>query len=377
MRKMRQKGNKRLHKIVFCIAVIGFAVSICSVRCSAEENVETLVNSEIEGVLGDFYDAVPDTETSVDDVNDIVESLGVKRILAVVIGVIKDSSAELTSLSLTLVGIAMLTTLSSLSENELSSAACRTIGAVGAALLFERLYFLVDGAIASLRELNEFFGAVIPLCLTVNSLGASLSTASVQATGMGLTLGLYSYISEKLLGAVACAVFVTSALSGIDTRLARISKSVRMLFLTLLGILTTLIGATFALQSTISASADSLAMRSAKYAVSSTIPIVGNAVSGALGLVSGGVTYARDIIGGGAIAVVLSVVLSPLVTLFAYRLCLRLGSAISSLCSLGGCEGVIDSFCGALDTVIAVYALTSLIYIAELVAFLKGGVSLA
>ena len=95
------------------------------------------------------------------------------------------------------------------------------------------------------------------------------------------------------------------------------------------------------------------------------------------GLVSGGVTYARDIIGGGAIAVVLSVVLSPLVTLFAYRLCLRLGSAVSSLCSLGGCEGVIDSFCGALDTVIAVYTLTSVIYIAELIAFLKGGVSLA
>ena len=377
MSKMRQKGNKRLHKIVFCIAVIGFLVSLCSVRCSAEENVETLVNSEIEGVIGDFYDAVPDTKTSVDDVNDIVESLGVKRILAVVIGAFKDSSVELTSLSLTLVGIAMLTTLASLGENELSSAACRTIGVVGAALLFERLYFLVDGAIASLRELNEFFGAVIPLCLTVNSLGASLSTASVQATGMGLTLGLYSYISEKLLGSVACAVFVTSALSGIDTRLARISKSVRMLFLTLLGILTTLIGATFALQSTISASADSLAMRSAKYAISSTIPIVGSAVSGALGLVSGGVTYARDIIGGGAIAVVLSVVLSPLVTLFAYRLCLRLGSAVSSLCSLGGCEGVIDSFCGALDTVIAVYALTSVIYIAELVAFLKGGVSLA
>ena len=294
-----------------------------------------------------------------------------------VIGTLKDSSSELVTLLLTLVGIAVFSTLASLRENELSSSAGRTIGVVGAALLFERLYFLVDGAVSSLSELNEFFGAVIPICLTVNSLGASLSTASVQATGMGLTLGVYSFISERILGAVAGAVFITSALSGVDPHLARLSKSVKMLFLTLLGIVTTLIGATFTLQSTISASADSVTMRSAKYAVSSTIPIVGNAVSGALGLVSGGVAYARDIVGGGAIAVVLSVVLSPLVTLLAYRLCLRLGGTVSSLCSLGVCEGVIDSFCGALDVVIAVYALTSVIYVAELVAFLKGGVSLA
>jgi hypothetical protein len=120
-----------------------------------------------------------------------------------------------------------------------------------------------------------------------------------------------------------------------------------------------------------------MAIRSAKYAASGTIPIVGNAVAGALGLVFGGISYARSIVGTGAIAVILSLVLSPLVTLFAYRAVLRLGICFCSLCSVDGCESIFSSFLGALDSLIAVYSLTAVVYVTELVAFLKGGVSLA
>lgn len=131
------------------------------------------------------------------------------------------------------------------------------------------------------------------------------------------------------------------------------------------------------MQSTVAAGTDSVAIRSARYAVSSAIPIVGSAVSGAFGIMAGGVTYARGVVGGGAIAVVLSLVLAPLVTLLAYRLCLRVGVGFCSWCSLDGCEGVFTAFSGALDTLVAVYSLTSVVYIVELVAFLKGGVEIA
>ena len=82
-------------------------------------------------------------------------------------------------------------------------------------------------------------------------------------------------------------------------------------------------------------------------------------------------------VGGGSIAVVLSLMTAPLVTLFMYRICLRMGIFFTSLCSIGGCEGVLNSLLGAIDVLIAVYALTGVIYITELVAFLKGGVGVA
>lgn len=372
MRKICVKANKRLHKCLIYISLSLIVLSLCAFTCKAEG----IADSKIEDILTDFGEAVPEGEKA-EELSSVAEGLGVKQILEAVILAIKDGSGEIKRLLLTLIGIAMISALASLWQSEVSVYASHGVAALSAALLFERLVFLVRGTIDSLGEISSFFGAVVPISLAVNSLGASLSTASTQAIGMGLTLSAYSFITERVLGGVACAIFLCSALSAVDPIFKDAAKAIKSLFLTLLGTLTVLIGATFALQSTISSSSDSLAIRGARYAASSAIPIVGNAVAGALGLVSGGIAYARGIVGGGSISVVLSLMTAPLVTLFMYRICLKIGIFFSSLCSVGGCESVISSFLGALDVLIAVYALTGVVYIAELVAFLKGGVGVA
>ena len=369
MKIIELKANLRLHIVAVFLALIVFLLSDGAVVCRAAGSGE----ASLDGIIEDFYGAVPDDVTK----DELTESLGVKRVLAAVISSLGEHSGELLSLLMTTVGIALFGALASTSDNELSPYVSSAVGVVSAAMLFERLHFLVEGAVGTLSEINGFFGAVIPISLAVNSLGAAPTTASTQAVGMGLTLSLYSFISERMLGGVVGALFVSSALAGIDPLLARISRSVKRLFLSLVGIMTLLISATFALQSTVSSSTDSLAVRSARYAVSSAIPIVGGAVSGALSLVGGGLSYARTVVGGGAIAVVLTLVLAPMVTLLAYRLCLCAGVSLASWCSLGGCESVLTAFLGALDALIAVYALTAIVYVVELVAFLKGGVGLA
>ena len=374
MKKRCKNANKGLR--IIAISVILFA-TILSGGCVKTKAYESEVNERIDGAIDDFYDAVPEGAPDINGVTDVSESLGVKHILAEVIAAIRDGSDELVALTLTLLGIALICTLASLSDGELSPYATGAVCAVSAALLFERLIFLAKGTVSALSEINSFFGAVIPISLAVNSLGASPTTASTQAVGMGLTLSAYSFITERMLGGVTGAIFISSALSSLDPAFSRIARSVKTLFTWMLGIVTLLLGATFALQSTISASADSIAMRGAKYAVSSAIPIVGGAVSGALGLVSGGIAYARGIVGGGAIAVLLSLVISPLVTLLAYRFCLKLGVTFCSFCSIDSCERIFSAFSGAIDALIAVYALSAAIYLTELAAFLKGGANLA
>ena len=244
-------------------------------------------------------------------------------------------------------------------------------------MMLDKLTFLLSGAVDSLKEISSFFKAVIPVTVAVNSLGASPTIASSQALGMGLTLSAYSYVSTELLAPIVGAIFVCSAASSLDPVFERLSIGVKNLFLSILSALTVLVGATFSLQSAIAVSADSTLIRSARYAVSSTIPIVGNTVSGALGIALGSASYARGIVGGGAIAVVISLMLAPFITVIAYRMCLKVGIAFCSLCSVDGARGVLNTFLGAIDTLLAVYALTCIIYIVELAAFLKGGVTVA
>jgi len=378
MSKGHTKVKFGLHKLLFIMTFALICLNICGMKCNAEEkNTIDEVDAKIEKILKDFENAIPEEYGEIADINDAAEAVSVKRIFEGIIDAIRGKSGELTALLLLLLGIALISTLASLINSELGTVSSRAVGVVASAILFERLVVLVVGAVRSLDEVSGFFEAVIPISLAVNSLGASPTTASTQALGMGLTLGIYTFIAKKLVLPVVIAIFVTSAASSIDPFFGRISKVIKGILLWIMGILTALVGATFSLQSVIAVSADSAAIRSARYAITGTIPIVGNALSGALSVVAGGVSYARGLVGGGAVAVILVLVLSPLVTLLIYRTCLKAGVFFSSVSSLDGCSEILSSFIGAFDALIAAYALTSTVYISELIAFLKGGASFA
>ena len=377
MKKYKKKVNKKLHISIITLIFTLLRPIFFGAVCHAQEyDADVEVRGDVEGVIEDFTSALPDG-VEIEDLSDVSEKLGVKSILSGIINAIKGEKGNISAFLFTLLGIGLIGAVASVGEKETCVFASRAVGIVSAALLFERLAYLVTDALESLEEIDGFFGALIPVSLAVNSIGASPSTASVQAVGMGVTLSAYSFISQKLLAPIVTAIFVASASSGIDPLFARIAKGVKAIFLWVVGIFTALVGATFSLQSAISAGADSAVIRSARYAISGSIPIVGNAVSGALGVVAGGVSYARGLVGGGAIAVLFVLTLAPLVTLILYRLCLRLGIFFASTCSLGGCESVLNSFLCALDALVAVYALTVTVYTVELVAFLKGGASFA
>lgn len=366
-----------LRKTAYVVILLSLILSLVHTVCGADEfDYTDQVDSCVEDVIDDYGEILPEEYKDI-DIEKAIDTVSIRRIIEGVLNEINGKSGEISSFLLMLLGMVMMGALASLSTTEMGIVSSRAIGVVASAMLFERLLSVVLGAVSSLHEVGDFFGAIIPVTLAVNTLGISPTTATTQAVGMGLTLGIYGYIANNLILPIVVAIFVTSAASSIDPVFSRISKGVKEIFLWGTGILTALIGATFSLQSVISISADSAAIRSAKYAITGTIPIVGNVVSGALGLVAGGVSYARGLIGGGAIAVIVMLVLSPLVTLLLYRICIKFGVFFSSVCSLDGCASVLSSFLGAFDALIAIYALTSVVYILELVAFLKGGVALA
>lgn len=375
---MRSSRGKALGKILVSVLVITLVPLLISVDANAEESSKNDdVYAEIDQIIDDFSRILPESYDDLTNIREVTESLGVKRILNSIAGEIAGRRSEAVTLLLTLVGVSLLGCLASLYVSEMSSPSSRAVGGMLAALLFERLYFLVVGSIESLREIGDFFAAVIPVCLAVNSLGITPATATAQAVGMGITLGIYSYASTYVILPLVMAAFVSAAASSFDSSFGRIAKGIRSILLWGMGIFTTLVGAVFSLQSVVAASSDSAALRGAKYAISSTIPIVGGTVSSAIGILSSGVSYSRGIVGGGAIAVILSLAMSPLVTLLLYRICLRVGALLSSVISSDGCASVLSAFVGAIDLVIAAYALTATVYVIELVAFLKGGVTAA
>ena len=112
-------------------------------------------------------------------------------------------------------------------------------------------------------------------------------------------------------------------------------------------------------------------MRAARYAAGGLIPTVGSAVSGAISTLVGGLSAVGGIIGASSVFVISAMALSPLVMLLLYRLAFYLASLVGEFSGFR-CEAV-EAFSSALDTLVSVYAVTTTVYILEIILLISGG----
>ena len=148
----------------------------------------------------------------------------------------------------------------------------------------------------------------------------------------------------------------------------------KKLFSWFLGIVTVMISGTLSLQTMVASARDCAAMRAAKYAASGMIPVVGSTVAAALSTLASGVSYVKGIVGGGAVFVLISIMLSPLVLMLMYRFALSFAKFASEFFEIGGGVKIFSAYLYSLDTVLATYALSCLVYLFEIILFVKGGV---
>ena len=357
-----------MRKTIFLLTILVF-FTLFTLPISAEE-----VDSYIE----DFEDILPDEFSDVgSDAGKISESIGVERILSDALAALRGEGGAVLAFFLTLVGFVALMALPLPSNNKISSAVKAVVGACASVTIFLSLSGIFQEICVTLEKISTFFASLIPIAVGITALGGGTSTAAVQATGMYTTVSLIGWVSEALMLPLVGLGFAMAMLSAFGTdSVSSLSRGIKSLFGWAIGILTALVGGTLSLQTMISTVQDSAAMRAARYMASGLIPVVGSTVSGALSTLASGVSYAKGVIGVGAIAVIISVVLAPLVTLLAYRLALTVASMIATFVGSSEAGTIFTAFRFSLDTLTALYALSSIIYILEIIIFAKAGVAL-
>ncbi len=303
------------------------------------------------------------------------DMLGLDFILGEVITAAGGSIGRIGSFLLLLLGAALLMALAASCSGELSSPLCTATVTVCSVAIFSGIIPTVSEVTEGIASMSGFFSALMPIMLGVNALGGAGSTAAAHSVGMSLTLYLYSSVGN-ILSVLVMAIFVLGLVGAADGGgAASVGRGLRSAFGKGMGILTAFISGTLSLQTVITSSADSAAMRMAKYSASGMIPVVGSTVSGALSTLAGGLSYAKGAVGGGAVAALVIMALPPLVTLLLYKLCFFLVGILLDFCSCTDGARAVGSMAGGIDALISVYALTSLIYIFEVVLFIMGGVS--
>ena len=130
-----------------------------------------------------------------------------------------------------------------------------------------------------------------------------------------------------------------------------------------LGIICAVAGAMFSLQTGIAAAADSASLRTAKFAVSGFVPIVGNTLSEALGTVVSAAGIMRGSVGVTGIAALLIMLLPTAIELAVWSVICRLTSFFCISTGMNAPAGLFTRLTGVTDVLIAVVALTGALFI--------------
>lgn len=332
-------------------------------------------NEVPEGYLSEFDGILPEGYEDFSDADKLSSLVGIDALLSVIIGAVTGEGTALGAFFLLLLGTLALSHLAAAFKTPLSDTVDAAVSTVSALLVFGALFPVFSEAMQTVTALSSFFSLAVPIMTGITLAGGGVASSAVQAVGMNFTVSIVGALASRAFVCVAAFAFSLGLISSFgDEGAAALSRGVRSVFGWLLGIVTALVVGALSLQTVISSATDSAAMRAAKYAAQGIIPVVGGTVSGALSTLATGLSYAKDIIGSGAIGVMLVSSLSPLVVMLLYRLALSVAASLADTLSSGGAMRSLSAFRFAADTVIALYSLSVLTYIFEIILFMKGGV---
>lgn len=288
--------------------------------------------------------------------------------------------SSLTSVLPTLAMLFGIVLISALSTSIGSSAAGGLGGTVSFAARLCSFSVISACSVAVLDSLKGYFDslfatvtAFVPLSGVLLAMGGNLTGAAGTSMTLTLTLSVCQAICANTVIPVFCICLSLTLITLFEGQSATVgqtaSASVKKWYTTILGFIMMIMTVSALSQSIISSRADSAAMRGAKFAASSFIPISGGALSSTLGTLCASVELLRGSIGVIGIAVIMLMLIPTVVELALLRGVFSLVGFVAGMLGCSGEQrllGEIGSLYGFLE---GVAALSSAIFIISFAVF--------
>lgn len=210
-------------------------------------------------------------------------------------------------------------------------------GALGcAAILLRDFTGMLAQCRSVLQEISAFSAVLQPVLATVLSVGGNAATATALQVASMFVFDLVIRLINVLLVPAACAYLSVTAvdaatgnemLHGVAAGIKGAASGVLKLILTLFTAYLTVAGG-------VSGSVDRVALKTAKFAVSGAVPVVGGVISDATETLLSGASLLKNSVGIFGMLCVTAICLIPFLRAGASYLCYKAGAAVlSPLCS--------------------------------------------
>lgn len=206
---------------------------------------------------------------------------------------------------------------------------------------------MINAATEFTENICYITNGMLPVISFIFLSSGSTVTAAASSSGMLLMITVVENILNYViipLTRIMCAVSVAASVSdnGLDELSGIISSVLKYIFVGIMSIFSFIL----AIQTAVSSSADSLMLKTVKFAVGNGIPIVGGALSEAVNTVAHSLGYIKNTCGAAAIAVLMMMCFPTVITLIMHKLSMMIcGTAAKML----GCDAENKLFSSASD----------------------------
>lgn len=317
----------------------------------SEEIAEQLINldtSEIDALFGEYVDASsPFTSGSFKDkVKDLINgnlNLDTSSFISFIGSFFIEEILAFLPIICLVIAIAVLYSMLSgfAKQNNVSSV----------------LYFVCYGAIVGLILIstsgiiklasNALYGiksqmeAIFPLLLSVLTALGGTASASIYQPAMAVLCNIVVTIFTNILLPIFIFKLVFNIISNISPSLKfnKFADFFGSCFKWIIGLVLTIFSAVVSIQGLMAGSIDGISIKTAKYTIKGSVPIVGGFIADGMGLILISSSLIKNAIGVGGLILLFSTILMPVVKVVVFSLLLKLASAIlepiadSKICS--------------------------------------------
>lgn len=343
---------------------------------AAAGEVTGQTDGEERDYLAELGETVPEEYRTVLEEQGASELVGAEYLFSYLLSGLKNESGAALRLFAALVGMVLLgRVLREVGEGEkpLSRLSGTLVSTVCALAFFAAVSGSVRRVGNYLGDLKKFLNGSTPILTALLAAGGSTAAGGSAAASFSFGLVLLENLLTGVLYPLIGVCFAMGLLDTVspDLRLGGVSKHLKWLYMTLLGAASTVSTAALSFQTTLAASADSVAMRSAKYAVGNMIPLVGGSIGAALGTLSSSLTLVKNTAGVSCVAVILLLTLPELIYLFLARLAVSAAGTAAEALGFTAGEKLLGEFLKVYDMLLATVAAAGVTWILYFSVILK------
>ena len=361
-------------RILICLFFLLLLFPLLQFSVFADENTDT---QTLPDVYGDLLNSLPPSilerlpdgalSNKTEDVGNAVgEMSSFSFLLQTVLSLVGLHFGECIKLLCSIVGILILSSIcrtfcASLKKPEIARAFSLMITLIITVTIFGAGFGTIESTVSYFGALNAFTSATVPLMGSLYLMGGNAAAAVSTSAG----LSLFMTVLEEIVGnsiVPFCGICLALALIGAcegGPRLGGLLTSLKKNYTIVLSFLMMLLLAMLSAQTVLGASKDTLAMRSAKFAAGSLIPVVGGSVSELLRSVSAGVGYMRSAVGICGVLLLLLLMLPTLIELLLARATWQICSFFAEILGCDGERRLLDEFASINGYLIAAVAICS------------------